>query len=299
MLNISKNIRIAPGAFGITPERIRSAMNKPRTPSGTTAAFRDVSRNVNQIIANSLRETVANDAAAIRRAIDERGISVTGYTRDNIRARGTGRRGGPGPSYDFSAPDANTRRLIDLEYPKHLEYISFGTGPQGFPPARKVNGQTILVNKDNWDDFSPSPYQGQYGLLDWIEMKGLTSEKYDNAYQLYKAIGGAIKWGGIKGVESHGILDTSQRDYGSLGRSLFQGGLEAIGEEWLGLSQTYDLQQRSLQAAERAARQMFDIFASFYTGPSRDKVEALRGTPVIEQALDNLVNEVRQAYSRA
>ena len=285
--------------LGLLPIASALRLAHPRTPSGTTAAFRDVSRNVNQIVANALRNTVANDAAAIRQAIDERGISVTGYTRENIRARGTGRRRGPGPDYDFIEENASTRRLINLEYPKHLEYISFGTGPQGFPPARKVNGASIAINKDNWDDYSPQPYQGQYGLLDWIEMKGLTSDKYDNAYDLYKAIGGSIKWGGIKGVYTHGILDKSQQEYGSLGRALFQEGLGEIGEEWLGLSDTYALQRRDQIAAERAAQHMFDAFATFYTGPSRDKVEALRGSPVIQQALGNLVSEVRASYDRA
>ena len=296
-ITVPRNIRVAPSAFGITPEHIRRAMSHPRTPSGTTAAFRDVSRNINQIVANQLRQTVHDDAEAIRRAIDERGISVTGHLRQNIRARGTGRwrQGDP-------VGEASTRRLIDLEYPDYLEYISYGTGPQRFPPARKAQGQTIMgINKDNWDDYSPQPYQGQYGLLDWIELKGLTSEKYDNAWDLYRAIGGSIKWNGIQGKYTRGILDESQREVGSLGRALFQreGAIQQIGEEWLGLAETFQLRERNREAAKRAAEQMFEVFVSFYTGPSRDKVEELRNSPYVSRVLDRMVQDVDTAYNRA
>lgn len=296
-ITVPRNVRIAPTAFGITPERIRQAMAKPRTASGTTAAFRDISRRINQIVANQVRDRVKSDAESIRQAIDDRGISVTGYLRSNIRARGTGR-------YRHGDPvgDANTRRLIDLEYPDYLEYISYGTGPQQFPPARKVQGNTVPgINKDNWDEFSPQPYNGQYGLLDWIELKGLTSEKYDNAWDLYRAIGGAIKWNGIQGKYTRGILDESQREVGSLGRALFQsqGAIQEIGEEWLGLAETFQLKERNRDAAKRAAEQMFEVFVSFYTGPGRDKIEQLRNSPYIDRVLERMAEDVESAYNRA
>ena len=179
------------GLFGFTPEQINEARTNLNGPIART-----IGRHLAQLVHADISVQVRDAAQDLRSAIERKDVSVTGSLRRSITARGTGV-----PTSPRAQP---TRRTMDVEYAPYLVAISDGTGPQGFPPARKRGGHLIYSREDaetagpaNIGMFIGST-NAQYGLLDWIEMKGIVSEKYPEPYDLYKAIGMSIKRSGVR-----------------------------------------------------------------------------------------------------
>ena len=148
-------------------------MKHAKNLKGPTA--RAIGRFLAQSVNQEISAQVQQAAVDLRQAIERNDVSVTGALRRGITARGTGV-----PSNPRARP---TRRRINVEYAPYLRYISDGTGPQGFPPARKRGGRLIYSRDDaeavgsaNKGMFATSE-NAQYGLLDWIEMRGFGVRK--------------------------------------------------------------------------------------------------------------------------
>lgn len=240
------------GLFGFSPAEINEAR---KNLSGATA--RTIGRYLAESVHIDIAAQVRQAAEDLRRAIERSDANVTGSMRRSVSARGTGT-----PLNPNAQP---TRRTIDVEYAPYLTFVSDGTGParQSHPghlpiPARKRGGHWAFSRADadmmgsaNQAMFAGST-NAQYGLLDWIEMKGITSEKYPDSYDLYRAIGMSITKGGIR--PQH-LFESAwgSRNWWEQQDTLFDTG--------------YNISLNFGQAGQKVlANQWFDILLTFYRG---------------------------------
>ena len=233
------------GLFGFTKEEVDAARQNLQ---GTTA--RTIGRFLAQSVNQEITAQVQQAAADLRASIERNDVSVSGALRRSIVARGTGI-----PSNPRARP---AQRKVDVEYAPYLRYISDGTGPQGFPPARKRGGR-LIYSRDDADAVGPAnkgmfatTVRAEYGLLDWIEMRGLVSEKYPKPYDLYRAIGMSIMRSGIRA--QHIFEDAwGTREWWQQQDTLFETG--------------YDIALNFGHAGQQVlSDQWFNILMTFYRG---------------------------------
>lgn len=147
---------------------IHTAMELPGLDS---AARRRARREVNRLVRDVMIEIVNDYAQQLRGELREGGAVVTGDLVSRIGARNM---------------QPGRRTVPHVVYPDRLHFISSGT-VQERPPIEKT-GSTL----------------GPYGLREWVEMKGLTSDKYLTSRSLAWAIAKSIS---RKGVQAQGYRE--------------------------------------------------------------------------------------------
>ena len=137
--------------------------------SRDTAARRRVRAEVNYAIHKTIVEITTLYTETLREVVRAGGSVVSGEMVNSIRQYGT-------------HSSLHYLRAVGVSYSPMVRIVSSGTN-QGMPPVEPT-GTTI----------------GSYGLREWVERKGITSEKYKTPKQLAWAIAKSIqKKGGVPG----------------------------------------------------------------------------------------------------
>ena len=134
-----------------------------------TAARRRVRSEVNYAIHKTITEITVSYTDTLREVIRNGGSVVSGEMVSSIRQHNT-------------HSSIHYLRSVGVSYSPMVRIVSSGT-VQGMPPVEPT-GTTM----------------GSYGLREWVERKGITSEKYKTPKQLAWAIAKSIqKKGGVPG----------------------------------------------------------------------------------------------------
>lgn len=158
-------------------------------PNNDTRTRRKVRREINHAVYDVVTEVVSGYLDELHDEIIIGDSIVTGQMVEGIIG------------INVTSP-YHYRRRIGALFPPTLRMVSSGT-QQRLPPIKPTN-TTV----------------GPYGLQDWVEMKGLVSERYKTSHSL--------AWAIAKSIEANGVTPAHYREQAAGGDDVFEALQEKI-----------------------------------------------------------------------